>query len=323
MSFFASFHLLRPEWLLLFIPAGWVFLSLLRRQDARRSWTELIEPRLLEHLVVEQEEGRRRIRPVHVLGVAWALAILILAGPAWQKEQTPFTEDQAAVFIVLKVTPDMLAADVQPSRLQRASQKIKDLLELRPGSKAGLVAYAGSAHLVTPLTSDPEVIRYFASELTPDVMPLAGDAPAQALQLAAGRLERSGLPGSIVLVADYVDPAEQAAIREIHDASGIDIHVLAMAAGDDVIPPPGSPPAPALDREAMSAAANAGGGTLVTVTPDNSDVVELGRRIERSIASAPVQEGERWRDSGYYLMPIFLLACLAFFRKGGGVALQR
>jgi len=313
------FHFLRPAWLLLLAPAALVTWSIMRRQDPMRSWKAVIAPGLLEHLAIRKEERRSRFRPVLGLAALWLLGILALAGPSWEKEPTPFTQDQAALFIVLKVTPDMLAADIQPNRLQRAVQKISDLLALRPGTRTGLVAYAGSAHLVMPLTADPDIISFFASELVPDVMPVPGDDPVQAVQLAQRRLLASGLPGSIVLVADFIDPAFDTGLASAVNGKGAEVHILAVAAGPEVVPPAGSPPAPALDEEAMRKAAKALGGALVLVTPDDSDVRKLNARIEHSIAAAPALEGERWKDAGYYLVLAFAVLVLPFFRRGGAV----
>ena len=75
--------------------------------------------------------------------------------------------------------PVMLARDVQPTRLERATQKIHDLLELRTGAKTALIAYAGSVHLAMPLTVDPNIINMFSQALTPDIMPIDGDAAAE------------------------------------------------------------------------------------------------------------------------------------------------
>jgi len=310
------FHFLRPGWLLVLIPAALVTWALFRRQDPMRAWRRVISPELLEHLAISRKERQSRLRPVYMLGLLWLLGILAAAGPAWQREATPLNEDQAALFIVQKVTPDMLAEDIQPSRLQRSAQKISDLLALRPGTRTGLIAYAGSAHLVMPLTSDPDVIGFFAAELVPDVMPVPGDDPLQAVELARERLRQSGLPGSVVVISDQLDSGYATGISQ---REGADVHVLAMAAGPEVVPPAGSPPAPALDEKAMEQAAKAGGGSLVRVTPDESDVRQLSARIESSIAAAPAQDGERWKDNGYYLLVLFFALALSFFRKGGAV----
>jgi len=316
------FHFLRPAWLLLLLPAGLLIGAIWRRQDPMRGWKAVIAPGLLEHLAISPGKRRSRMRPVFLLSACWLFGILAMAGPSWEKEPSPFTEDQAALFVILKVTPDMLAQDIQPSRLIRARQKIIDLLELLPGTTTGLIAYSGSAHLVMPLTTDPDIIGYFAAELAPDLMPEPGDNPLQAVELARQRLAESGLPGSIVLIADSVDLSFSASLAETSQTGSPDVFILAMAAGPEVVPPPGSPPAPALDETTLQQAARAGGGSLVVVTPDDSDVKELSRRIERSFAAAPPQQGERWNDAGYYLLVLVWVLVLGFFRPGGAVRIN-
>jgi Ca-activated chloride channel family protein len=322
MSELAQFHFLRPGWLGLLLPVFLLIWIMLRRRDETRAWRNVISPGLLPHLLIEQGGEKSRLHPVHVLLACWLIGVIALAGPAWHREPSPFTEDRAALFIVMEVTPGMLARDIQPSRLQRSVQKVTDLLELRPGTKTGLVAYAGSAHLVMPLTSDASIIAEFAGQLDPSVMPVPGDEPARALQLAQDRLIRSKLPGSIVWISDGIDSFQLADLKALGRRGGAAVHILAMAAGPDVVPPADSPPAPALDRDTMQAAASALGGDLTLPTADDADVRRLNAKIDRSLASAPAQEGDRWKDNGYLLLPLLALLMLAFFRRGGAVALQ-
>ena len=66
----------------------------------------------------------------------------------------------------------------------------------RQGSSTGLVVYSGSTHLVMPLTTDPDIITYFASSLSPDLMPVSGDDPVQAVEMAArwpGKISPAGV----------------------------------------------------------------------------------------------------------------------------------
>lgn len=306
----ADFHFLRPLWLLAFIPAGGLFWLLWRGQSADRAWRGVVAPHLLERLLVSGEKGQPKVRPVHLLALFWTITIVALAGPAWQREQTPFAEDRAALMIVLKVTPTMLAQDIQPSRLERAVQKIHDLLDQRSGAPTGLIAYSGSAHLVLPLTRDASFIEDFAAELSPNIMPVEGDVAAAALRLASKQLADAGLPGSVLLMADSIAPDQLPGLAEQR------AQIYAFAAGPEVVPPPDSPPAPALDRAAMERAARAVGGRLTTVTVDGRDVDDLARLIERSLTRVSAQEGERWRDAGYFLLPLLALILLAWFRKG-------
>lgn len=317
-----AFHFLRPWWLLMALPAALVLWWLWRNADPTTQLKSVIRAELLAHLVVRRESEPQRLKPVYVLAAVWAAGVLALAGPTWEKEVTPFAEDRSALFIVMKVTPSMQARDVQPSRAERAVHKIGELLDDRQGSKTGLVAYAGSAHLVMPLTEDAEIIRYFAAELEPGVMPEQGDDPVAAVELAARRLAESGLAGSILLVADSIDAAVRSGLAEIHDRTGLDIHVYATAAGADVVPLPGGPPAPFLDEDSMRRAAQAGGGGYVAIRPDDGDLRQLNGQLERSLAAAAVQQGERWKDFGYYLVWLVAAGSLLFWRRGGGIVLE-
>ena len=257
-----------------------------------------------------------------MLAAAWLAGILALAGPSWEMKPSPFSEDQAAMFIVIKVTPEMLARDIQPSRLQRGVMKVQDLLDLRKDTRTGLVAYAGSPHLVMPLTSDAGIINDFASALTPEIMPRPGDDVSAAIELASQRLRNANLPGSIALLTDHIDQSQLGELDRVYREYGFDVHILALAAGPEVIPPANSYPAPALDKAALDAAANALGGTVTNISADRADVDKLSSLIERSISQAPAGETREWKDMGYPLTFLLALIVLSFFRQGGSVKIK-
>ncbi len=275
----------------------------------------LIAPHLLDHLLVGGNR-QNRIRPIYLLAAFWFIAITALAGPAWKKEQSPFTEDTVGLVIVLKVTPSMLAQDIQPSRLERATQKIHDLLQVRPGTKTALIAYSGSAHLAMPLTLDPNIIDMFSQALTPEIMPDEGDAAAEALGLATSILTKAEIPGSIVLITDQIAGDQLGVMQKIHEKSNIPVQIYAVAADKGVTVPPGSPAAPAFNREDMKKAARTIDASLTIVSPDDRDVQELNRRIATSLSAAIQNQGERWQDAGYWLLPLLLVLALFFFRRG-------
>ncbi|MEE4360844.1 MAG: VWA domain-containing protein, partial [Pseudomonadales bacterium] len=214
MSELAQFHFLRPAWLLLIPVAVAICWSLTRARSLDRVWRGVMAPHLLDHLIVRHGARSRGPTPVTLMGLAWLVAIVAVAGPVWQRQPSPFSQDQAALVIALKVTPEMLSTDVQPSRLQRSVQKIHDLLEARTGARTALIAYACSAHLVMPLTSDPDIIETFAADLTPDIMPVAGDAAAGAVALGNRLLEQSGAVGSILLITDAIASDQLDGLRE-------------------------------------------------------------------------------------------------------------
>lgn len=312
----SQFHFLRPWWWLALVPVLWLVWMIHRHQDAARPWRGVIADNLLPHLLSEGE-NRRRLQPVHLLLPLWLLATLALSGPTWQREPAPFAYDEAALVIAIAVTPTMLAQDIQPSRLERAAQKIHDLLAHRPGTRTALIAYAGSAHLVMPFTRDAELVTRFAAELSPAIMPVQGNVPAEALTLAEEQLRKSGLRGSILLITDHV-PAEQLSqLAAYRKQGGVPVQLLAVAAAPGVTMPPDSPPAPALDRATLAKAADALDETLTIVSPDDRDVRWLARHTETSLVAASAEQaGSRWKDARYWLVFVVAALMLMWSRPG-------
>jgi len=310
-----NFHFLRPWLLTLLVPAALLVWYGWRRQKSRHGMQSLIADHLLEHLLVGREQ-QGKLRPIYLLAAFWLVGIFALAGPSWRKEPSPFTEDSAGLVVALKVTPSMLARDIQPSRLERATQKIHDLLKLRAGAKTALIAYSGGAHLTMPLTADPHIIDMFSQALTPKIMPETGDAAARALELGASLLEKAEIPGSILLIADQIAGDQMAELKGFHEKSAVAVHIYAIAADRSVPVPAGSPLAPALNMDDMKKSADAVGGDLTIVSADDRDVQKLADRIKISLSEAKQSQGERWQDAGYWLLPLLLLPALFFFRRG-------
>ena len=70
----------------------------------------------------------------------------------------------------------------------------------------------------------------FAAELSPTIMPVQGDAAAEALTLAEEQLRKSALRGSLLLITDGV-PAEQLPkLAAYHKNGGAPVQILAVAA---------------------------------------------------------------------------------------------
>ena len=265
-----------------------------------------------------RSNGRRGARPVHLLLLGWLIAVVALAGPAWRIEPNPFAEETAAWVVVIEVTESMTAGDVQPSRLERAGQKVGDLLQLRSDVDVALFAYSTSAHRAMPLTHDTSIVATFARSLSPAVMPVvrggargaASEAAANAIAQANAELERAGRSGSIVLISDGVGPSE---LQAIEAAGSVPVHVLAM----------GAPPT---DRPSLERLAEATGGSLTLVTPDARDVAALADRAQSKVARAPGDADARagnYRDDGYLLLPVLALVVLLWSRRGWSLELPR
>jgi len=113
------------------------------------------------------------------------------------------------VVIALDVSRSMLAADLQPSRLERAKQTILKLMEQMPNDRIALVLFAGKAYMQMPLTVDHGAAAIFVSSATPDAIPAQGTVISDALEMSARAFNtKEGRFKSVVLISDGEDHDE-------------------------------------------------------------------------------------------------------------------
>lgn len=320
-------HFLRPWWWLALMPLPFALRTLARRAGGRAALARIADAALLAHLV--HDPGSRKRLALALCASTWLLAVAALAGPAWQKVATPLYVNGAARVVVLSLSSDMLASDLKPDRLTRARFAVHDLLDAAGDARTALVAYAGAAFTVAPLTSDKRTVMNLLQSLRPDVMPVPGNDAAAGIRQAVELLRGAHVDGGeIVLVTDTADAAAVAAARAAR-AQGLRVDVLGVGSR-------GGAPVPRAtggfargedgllmarrDDGALRAVAAAGAGRYVVLQPDGSGVAAFAAPVGTS-ARASRERGQVWRDGGIWLLPLLVgLAALAF-RRGWLLAL--
>ncbi|MEJ3629272.1 VWA domain-containing protein [Vibrio vulnificus] len=303
--FFSQFHFLRPEWLLAFVPML-LLLWMRWREESAASWKAILPTHLRQVLTIG-EHGWRKQLPLKLLVVNVTLAIIICAGPTWQRQASPFGEDKATMLVILDNSNSMLQNDLPSSRLARSKQKIRDLLVARKGGSTGLVVFAGSAHVAMPVTQDSKVFDPFLAAITPEIMPIEGKLAEKALPLIDQQLQ--GQAGSsVLLVSDGVNPATIDAYEAYFAEKPYQLLILAAGNSNVVSDTP-------LDLGSLNKLANATGGRLVQTSVDNRDIETLNRYVERNMqlngdSSMP------WQDMGYPLLLPIAIIMMLWFRKG-------
>lgn len=306
----ADFHFLRPAWFLALLAlAGLAWLHRKRRARAD-AMGGMIAPHLLAHLTVGKQ-GNRRVGPGRLVATVAVVMTTALAGPTWEREPPPFADDVAALVIAIDASPSMNCIDVGPTRLERAKHKVRDLLALRPGARTGLIAYAGTAHMVLPLTDDNSILETYLDAIDPALMPEKGKRPDRAIAEARTLLERQEASGSILLLTDAVPQdardgfTGKELILAIGTARGGPTRTAKGIDANHVAPP--------LDEAGIEAS----GARVTRLTADQADVNEILGRAERSIIDVRSDDaGTRWKDNGYYLVFPCLLLAAFWFRRG-------
>lgn len=315
---FSAFHFLRPWWLVLLIPIVLLIIYSKKQLESGSIWSEFIAEHLLDALKVKGGHYHW-FNPANMALILVLLCTLLMAGPSWQRQASPFVQDQAVLVIALDLSDTMNQTDIQPSRLERAKQKIMDLLELRSDARTGLIAYAGSAHQVIPLSNDPSLIHQFLAAVDSTMMPKSGKLPEVMLPLVSTMLNEAAEPGTLLVIGDGVAPTTINEFKGSFDSQSYQLIVLGM--GLTHMPESGGLDQQfggahiALQESALKSLASETGGYYQRNTPDKSDVLRINRLIEHHLAL--VDDDDRpWVDAGYFLLYPIAFMFLYWFRKG-------
>ena len=323
MNALADFHFLRPWWLLALLALP-LLTWLLRRGGDAASLRRLVDARLLPFLV--ESAARRRLGWSVGAVLAWTLASLALAGPTWQRLPQPVLANRSAQVIVVSMSRRMLAQDQAPNRLTRVRYKIHALLHANRAGQNGLIAYAGAAFTVAPLTRDANALTDLLDALAPDTMPVDGDDAAAGIRHATRLLNEAGMHhGSIVVIDDHADAGALEAARAARTA-GMRVSVLGAGTrkgapipaqgGGFVTSANGQVRMARRDDASLRALAAAGGGRYVVMSAGHGDIDALANQLP---AKAGMRDARHkitvWRDNGaWLLLPLLLLMAMGFRR---------
>ncbi len=327
----AQFHFLRPEWLLALLPLLALLLAVRQLRHRQSGWQHVVAHHLYQHMVAGKASRGHR-PPFWLLATGWLLAAVALAGPTWERLPQPVYQLNTGHVVVIDMSLSMRATDVSPDRLTRAKYKAIDLINHIGEGEMGLVAYAGDAFVISPLTSDASNLTTLLPSLSPEIMPVAGSDPLLGVQTAADLLEQAGYTqGSIYWITDGIERQQHSELqsyvrklpytvstlgvgtREGAPVRQLDGELLKQTSGAIVIPK--------MDSGLLKSISQASGGRFTTLRADDGDIKYLAELTlsQRQSGSDPGDErraGDQWQELGPYVLLLLIPLAAYSFRRG-------
>jgi Ca-activated chloride channel family protein len=331
-SFLNEFHFIRPYLLWAIIPLL-IIVALIRFVHKQKSgWQSVLASHLYQHLITTA--GIRKVRPpLFLLGFCWVVATIALAGPTWERLPQPVYQLNTGKVVLIDMSLSMRATDVKPNRLTRARFKAIDLVNAITEGETGLVAYAGDAFTISPLSSDAQNLTALIPSLTPEIMPIAGSEPALGLQAAIELLSNAGYQkGEVFWITDGIANQQMKEVSEMFNNSLFRLSVLGvgteegapiqMTNGELLKNSRGAIVVPKLTINNLKSLSRNSGGRYASMQADDSDInylIEQNMIEKNSKENEETQQekfGDKWQEMGPYLLLLILPFAAYSFRRG-------
>lgn len=341
MAWIESFHFIRPWWLLGALPAIWLAWQLYQRAQTTSQWDSVIDPALMQHILEGQQDVTRRPVWYVFLVVIWLVCTAAMAGPSWERKDTPTYRDARERVLVIDLSRSMDAQDIQPSRLDRTRQKVADILTRSADTETAVVIFAATPFVVAPLTNDTQTIRSMLPGLNTGIMPAQGSRTGPALLKAYELLEAvKSRSGSIVLLTDSSVNQDAIDIARQISETGITLSVIGVGtpAGAPIVrmqpargflkDANGDVVVARLDEATLRELADIGGGSYSAITTDDSDINTVLQDGGFAVNAQDANTGdgyidsgadlqiEAWLDRGPYVALLLLPLAAFVFRRG-------
>ena len=229
-----------PEVFYLFIVlAVWLIFSFWIAKFSQKKLQKIFGPKVLPWLTSSVSFERRRIKLI-LLFFAQSFFIIALARPQIGQSEQEIKSEGIELMILADVSESMLAEDVKPSRLEQMKIELAKLIDLMPGNKTGLIAFAGSAALMSPLTTDPGGLKMYIQSLDTYAVSTQGTSVDLALNYALEAFEKGGVTQSqdlkttrVIILASDGEDHEEGALESAKKLAEQGVQIITLAYGTE------------------------------------------------------------------------------------------
>ncbi len=217
---------------LLFILPIAVLLFLLNMYWKRKKQHEFGDLEIVKRLSPERSVFKPVFKLVVIILALLGLILGLVNPKIGTKLETVKREGIDIVF-AMDVSKSMLAEDVAPNRLEKSKQVVSQIINQLGSDRIGIVAYAGSAFPLLPITTDYSVAKMFLQSMNTDIVSSRGTSLDEAIKLSATYFdEKSKTSKLLILISDGEDHSEgaQAAAEE---ANKLGMRIVTVGIGTE------------------------------------------------------------------------------------------
>ena len=168
------------------------------------------------------------------------LVVIAMARPQLGQSEQEIKSEGVELVILADVSESMLSEDIKPSRLQQMKIELSKLIDLMPGNKTGLIAFAASSALMSPLTSDPGALKMYIDSLDTQSVSSQGTNFEVALDHVKEAFDKGGVTQDptlkttrVVIIASDGEDQEKGALEKVQQMVKEGYHFITIAYGTE------------------------------------------------------------------------------------------
>ncbi|MES2307851.1 MAG: VWA domain-containing protein [Verrucomicrobiota bacterium] len=212
-------------WLLFFLAIP--FLILLWQ------WRRKIHQETLNLGKIQSRGTLPKVRRKIFLSLGLFFVVFSFSRPQWGMRDEQVFDQSREVLIAVDLSRSMLSVDLAPTRLDRAKIMIEGLLEQLKGERIGLLLFAGTAYLQSPLSPDYEIIRELVPTLNPDWMPQGGTDYTQMLKVAGEAFEAGQASDRFLIILSDGESTTEGWEKEAEKLKNQGVRVIGLGTGTE------------------------------------------------------------------------------------------
>jgi Ca-activated chloride channel family protein len=196
----------------------------------RKKQREFGDIELVKRLTPEKSVFKSILKFV-ILTLAFACLIIALVNPKIGTKTETVKREGIDIVFAVDVSKSMLCEDIAPSRLDKSKQIISQVIKELGNDRIGVVAYAGSAFPVLPLTTDYGVAKMFVQSMNPGMVSSQGTSLEEAIKISESYFdEKSKTSKLVILISDGEDHSEGAKTTA-EEATKAGLKILTIGVG--------------------------------------------------------------------------------------------
>lgn len=215
---------------LLFLLPVLVLLFLYVEFWKRKKQREFGDLELVKKLSPEKSNFKPALK-FGVLLLGLSMLVLGLVNPKIGTKVEKVKREGIDIVFAIDVSRSMLAEDIAPSRLEKSKQVVSQIINNLGNDRIGIIAYAGSAFPVLPITTDYNVAKMFLQSMNPGMISSQGSNLDEAIKLSEKYFEGSPNTSKLMIMISDGEDHSEAAKEAAEDAKKIGMKIITIGIG--------------------------------------------------------------------------------------------